>query len=101
MVPIAHSKDTWDVCVYTDASQDHWGSQVTQLAPGKYLKQGTSKSLPFSIHQWFLLRFHATMGYYRKRSICYCGNVQKIEVSPAEIKRILHIHGPPKFTVHF
>ena len=35
MVPLAHPKEDADVCVYTDASQDHWGAVVTQLKPGE------------------------------------------------------------------
>nr|CCA17015.1 PREDICTED: similar to OSJNBa0011F23.1 putative [Albugo laibachii Nc14] len=38
MVPMAHPKDDWDVCVYTDASKDHRGAIVTQVEPGKFNK---------------------------------------------------------------
>nr|CCA26789.1 AlNc14C414G11479 [Albugo laibachii Nc14] len=38
MVPMAHPKDTWDMCLYTDASQDHWGAIITQVEPGALSK---------------------------------------------------------------
>ena len=38
MVPLAHPKDNMEVCVYTDASQDHWGAIVTQVVPGELSK---------------------------------------------------------------
>ncbi|KAJ0393598.1 hypothetical protein ATCC90586_001342 [Pythium insidiosum] len=36
MVPLAHPKPEADVCLYTDASQDHWGAVATQLQPGGF-----------------------------------------------------------------
>ncbi|CCI11316.1 unnamed protein product [Albugo candida] len=33
MVPMAHPKGYWEVCVYKDAFKDHWGEIVTQVAP--------------------------------------------------------------------
>ena len=38
MVPMTHQKDAWDVCLYTDASQDHWGAIITQVAPRELSK---------------------------------------------------------------
>ena len=38
MVPMAHPKDDQDICVYTDASQDHWGAVITQVVPGELSK---------------------------------------------------------------
>ena len=38
MVPMAHSRENWEVCFYTDASQDHWGAIVTQMGPGELEK---------------------------------------------------------------
>jgi len=38
MVALAHPKEDWDVCVFTDASQDHWGAVVTQVCPGELSK---------------------------------------------------------------
>jgi len=38
MVPLAHPKEDADVCVYTDASQDHWGAVITQVAQGELSK---------------------------------------------------------------
>lgn len=32
MVPLAHPQDEAIVCVFTDASEDHWGAVVTQLS---------------------------------------------------------------------
>jgi transposase InsO family protein len=46
MVPMAHPKDDMEVCVYTDASQDHWGAIVTQVEIGEL-----SKSLKEQSHQ--------------------------------------------------
>ncbi len=38
MIPMAHPNDESDVCVYTDASQDHWGAIITQVKPGALSK---------------------------------------------------------------
>jgi hypothetical protein len=34
IVPLAHPKEDADVCVFTDASQDHRGVVITQVRPG-------------------------------------------------------------------
>ena len=33
MLTLTHSREAWDVCVYTDALKNHWGEIVAQLAP--------------------------------------------------------------------
>lgn len=33
MVPLAHPKADWSVCLFTDASDAHWGAVVTQIPP--------------------------------------------------------------------
>jgi transposase InsO family protein len=38
IVPLAHPKEDADVCVFTDASQDHWGAVITQVRPGELSK---------------------------------------------------------------
>jgi hypothetical protein len=38
MVPLAHPNEEADVCVFTDASQDHWGAVVTQVVSGELSK---------------------------------------------------------------
>jgi hypothetical protein len=38
MVPLAHPKEDSDVCVFTDASQDHCGAFITQVPPGDLSK---------------------------------------------------------------
>ena len=38
MIPLAHPRDDADVCVFTDASQDYWGSVITQVKPGELKK---------------------------------------------------------------
>ena len=38
MVPLAHPREDADVCVYTDASQDHWGAVITQVVPNELSK---------------------------------------------------------------
>jgi hypothetical protein len=38
MVPLAHPKEDSDVCVFTDASQDHWEAVVAQVPPGDLSK---------------------------------------------------------------
>lgn len=38
ILPMTHPKEIWDVCAYTDASQNHWGAIITQLAPEELFK---------------------------------------------------------------
>ena len=45
-VTLAHPNPEWDMCVFTDASESHWGSVITQCVPG-------TLELPFDeqVHQ--------------------------------------------------
>ena len=59
MVPMAHPKDTWDVCLYTDASQDHWGAIIAQVAPGILSNPRVAGSLSASFYKRLVQRIYA------------------------------------------
>lgn len=51
MVPVAHPEEILSVCVYTDASQDHWVDIVTHLAPeGLSKPRAEQNHFPFGVY---------------------------------------------------
>lgn len=59
MVHMAHTKETWDVCVYTDASQNHWGAIFTHLAP-EYLSKPREEQNHFPL-EFISVSFRGSM----------------------------------------
>ena len=75
VVELSHPNPEMRLCVFADASEEHWGGCYYPSAPGSAGKAfRSSRTRAAHVFKWYFYGRRKSVGHRRKRSICHCGN---------------------------